>query len=426
MTRHFISVLLLPALFFSSCNLKSDSAGQKGNNASTNPMVTTIIKALPDKISARPDKGFIIRYRWEVSAPDINDSVIVRIVNQDGEEVLKDDHNLPAENVDQSGSVEYSRVIVLPVWNIVDKKTVSAVLPEGHYSVHAGLYDKINNEFKVLKRGKGVKKADENLYRIAVLDLDPRAPVPLPGEKTLDLTSYKLTFDEEFNDLSVSAWGPCGEGGTRWIAHTPWKGDFGDAKFTDPEQGFPFTIENGILRIEASRVNGQWRSGLLSAVDSNGNGFTQQLGYFECKAKLPQGPGTWPAFWLMGKLNLKRSREPRINPEVDVIEHYGHWPNQFSFALHLWGRGGLKSKHQGKRIRVFGVEDDYHTYGILIDENYMILYFDGIEVHRIQTPDGVKVPLYPIVNLGLGPGWPTDKTPDPCYMYVDYIKVYSK
>jgi hypothetical protein len=56
----------------------------------------------------------------------------------------------------------------------------------------------------------------------------------------------------------------------------------------------------------------------------------------------------------------------------------------------------------------------------------MILYFDGVEKDRMETPEGVKVPLYPIVNLALGPGWPTDKTPDPCFMYVDHIRVYSK
>ncbi|WP_204271793.1 hypothetical protein, partial [Escherichia coli] len=49
----------------------------------------------------------------------------------------------------------------------------------------------------------------------------------------LDLTGYTLTFAEEFDSLSVSPWGP----GSRWIAHTPWNGDFGDARFVDPRPG---------------------------------------------------------------------------------------------------------------------------------------------------------------------------------------------
>src|SRR5258707_7856641 len=94
----------------------------------------------------------------------------------------------------------------------------------------------------------------------------------------LDLSTYTLTFDENFDTLDVSPWGP----GTRWIAHTPWNGDFGDAGFVNPRPGFPFTIADGVLRIEARRgTDGKWRSGLLASTDPNGNGFKQRYGYFE-------------------------------------------------------------------------------------------------------------------------------------------------
>src|SRR5262245_58912978 len=68
-------------------------------------------------------------------------------------------------------------------------------------------------------------------------------------QPALDLSGYDLVFDENFDALDVSARGP----GTRWIAHTPWNGDFGDALFVDPTPDFPFTVENGILRIEARK-----------------------------------------------------------------------------------------------------------------------------------------------------------------------------
>jgi beta-glucanase (GH16 family) len=113
----------------------------------------------------------------------------------------------------------------------------------------------------------------------------------------LDLSKYVLTFSEEFDSLDVSAAGP----NTRWTAHTPYGGDFGDAQFADPEAGFPFTIEKGVLRIEARKeVNGKWRSGLLSSLDPQGQGFSQRFGYFEIRAKLPDGTGVWPALWLVG------------------------------------------------------------------------------------------------------------------------------
>src|SRR5690606_31568651 len=68
-----------------------------------------------------------------------------------------------------------------------------------------------------------------------------------PGEE-LDLEAMTLAFKEDFDTLDVSAWGP----GTRWIAPTRWSGDFGAARFADPTKTYPFTIEDGILKIEAT------------------------------------------------------------------------------------------------------------------------------------------------------------------------------
>src|SRR5271155_2485397 len=54
--------------------------------------------------------------------------------------------------------------------------------------------------------------------------------------RIIDLSNYRLTFSEDFRGpLQVTPWGP-----SRWIAHTPWNGDFGDARFADPIANFPF------------------------------------------------------------------------------------------------------------------------------------------------------------------------------------------
>src|SRR5262245_1780594 len=44
----------------------------------------------------------------------------------------------------------------------------------------------------------------------------------------LDLCRFQRSFTEDFNTLSVSS---RGTNDSRWIAHTPWNGDFGDAAF---------------------------------------------------------------------------------------------------------------------------------------------------------------------------------------------------
>ena len=388
----------------------------------------TILTAEPESPAGRPGAGFRISYRWQATPMDADYTVFVHVVDGQGRTVLQDDHEPPVPTSKWNGVVTYSRTVPLEKWKVEDKRTIDVALPEGRYPIYAGLYDKTTGR-KTLEVGPGVERIDDGCYRIGTLIVDADAPIPGPGVSTLDLTGYHVTFNEEFDDLNVSAYGPAGEGGTRWIAHTPWYGDFGDARFTDPQPGFPFTIEDGVLRIEARKVDGRWRSGLLSAVDPNGHGFKQQYGYFECRAKLPQGPGTWPAFWLMGSKSLKRvpgNTGPRVNPEVDVLEHYGHWPWRYHYALHQWGLDGAASKHDEKRFAVFGMEEDFHTYGALIDEQFIVIYFDGVELHREKTPDCVKVPLFPLVNLALGPGWPTDQTPDPSVMLVDYVKIWQK
>ncbi len=103
----------------------------------------------------------------------------------------------------------------------------------------------------------------------------------------------------------------------------------------------PFTVKDGVLQIEAKKVGGRWRSGLLCSVDPKGEGFSQKYGYFEMRAKFPKGLGTWPAFWLMGVPQLKESKDRKTltQVEIDVVEQYGVGPNALHTTLHLWGPG---------------------------------------------------------------------------------------
>ena len=233
---------------------------------------------------------------------------------------------------------------------------------------------------------------------------------------------YDLVFDEEFDTLDVSAHGP----GTRWIAHTPWNGDFGDAAFADPTTGFPFTVNNGVLRIEAHKdTSGNWQSGLLASVDANGNGFAQQYGYWEMRAKLPAGNGVWPAFWL-DAMTPAGSTDPSY--EVDGLEYYGQFNNAFIASTHLWPKDGsaVTTQSQTLSVQPNSLTSDYHVYGISVEADWTIIYLDGVEVWRTATPPQHTHKLMVLVDLALGGGWPTTDTPSPSYMYVDYIRAYKR
>ena len=157
-------------------------------------------------------------------------------------------------------------------------------------------------------------------------------------------------------------------------------------------------------------------------MDDQGRGFAQQYGYFEMRAKFPEGPGTWPAFWLLSQADLTDKKRTAF--EVDIVEQYGREPDILHTTLHWW----FPDKRHNSVGDQFDVPDmfkDFHRYGFLWDEEKMVWYFDGVELWRQPTPPEAKTPMYVLINLALGSGWPIDKTPNPSQMLVDYVRVYA-
>lgn len=247
---------------------------------------------------------------------------------------------------------------------------------------------------------------------------------PTNAASQIDLCSFRPTFTEDFNKLSVSAHGG---GGSRWVAHTPWGGDFGDAAFTDPQPGFPFRVENGILEIEARKGDdGKWRSGLLASAPTTTAGLGQHFGYFEMRAQLPAGPGVWPGFWLNTQLPAG-SRKPGV--EIDVVEYYGQFPQAFHSAIHIWDNANPKASRVEDHITSVptgSLSNAFHTYGVDVEPDWITFYLDRRETWRQATPVELKEPLIILLDLALGSGWPIDKTPNPSIMKVNYVHVYKR
>ena len=264
--------------------------------------------------------------------------------------------------------------------------------------------------------------ADEGPARASLKDetIEAARPAdPVSGRACIDPRFEEASFAEEFDlPLDVSAWGP----GTRWIAHTPWNGDFGQARFRDPGENSPFTVEYGILTIEASKdAKGQWGSGLLASVDRAGRGFSQAYGYFEARAKLPAVPGVWPAFWLIGL-----DRETKT-AEIDVMEYRGAKPDGYTSSLHVWDRTGGPHDKQLERHVVFDREtrvDRFHTYGVHIGPERTTFFFNRCPVWTAETRSEHRQPMYVLINLALGGSFPIDETPNPTRMEVDWVRAW--
>lgn len=234
-------------------------------------------------------------------------------------------------------------------------------------------------------------------------------------------------FDEETApNRRIESISPHRIGPARWTAHTPWSGDFGDAAFVDPEPSGPFKIKDGILSISASKnPEGRWTSGLIAAADATGAGSGTRYGYFEVRMKMPPGRGTWPAFWLAA---LKPVANSDGNVEIDVIEYYGQFTNSYQAVVHVWYKD--PAKHRGQNLKIDvpdnSLVDDYHTFGVDLSPQAVVFFRDGKRVWSQPTPPELDGPMYPLVNLALGSGWPIDRTPNPSTLLVDYVHVYGR
>ena len=137
------------------------------------------------------------------------------------------------------------------------------------------------------------------------------------------------------------------------------------------------------------------------------------------KAKLPNAQGTWPAFWLLNTAHLNSSAPAG---EIDVFEEYGQFPTYLNTTLHDWSNSTQVGYDQA---HVADTTVGYHVYGLLWTASTMTFYFDGSAYYTTPTPAIMNQPYYPIIDLGIGGGWPTSTTPQTNDMYVQYMRVYS-
>jgi hypothetical protein len=108
---------------------------------------------------------------------------------------------------------------------------------------------------------------------------------------------------------------------------------------------------------------------------------------------------------------------------------------------HCWNQGEAGKTIETKafdglrnpiRMRKFGIPSTwfqtFHTYGCKVTKTDTIYYCDDIEVGRHPTlPLSKKQPLFFMVDLATGGGWPVDlsRYNGLADMYVDYIRVYG-
>ncbi|WP_367390677.1 family 16 glycosylhydrolase [Lewinella sp. LCG006] len=161
---------------------------------------------------------------------------------------------------------------------------------------------------------------------------------------------------------------------------------------------------------------------------------TFQYGKIEASMKLPRGPGTWPAFWMLGE-NIF---EPGIGwprcGEIDIMEH-GQDFNNLGAAIHTQAYNHTIGTQITGTYQIDDYDTGFHTYGLVWDTEEMSFSVDGETYMRVKKSSigdseaqwPFDQPFFIILNHAVGGAW--GGTPDnslyPHTVEVDWVRVYK-
>ena len=157
-----------------------------------------------------------------------------------------------------------------------------------------------------------------------------------------------------------------------------------------------------------------------------------QYGRVEARIKMPQGVGTWPAFWMLGGDLLDGVPWPECG-EIDIMEFRGDIPDRTTSAIH--GPTTPPGSGLGAAFLSYdSLSNGYHTYAIEWKKNSISFIVDGRVTGTYSSADtGARGWVYNqkfflILNLAMGgtyAGEYIDPTLNQAELRLDYIRFYS-
>jgi beta-glucanase (GH16 family) len=189
-------------------------------------------------------------------------------------------------------------------------------------------------------------------------------------------------------------------------------------------------VEGGMLIIEAIKEKGPGGRGDYTSASIETKGLASwTYGRIEMKAKLPQGRGTWPAFWTLGN----NGGWPSCG-EIDIMEFVGYQPDKVFSTLH-WNAGGHKQK--GSPFSVQSPFNDFHVYAVEWFPDRIDSFYDNTKYSTIKLDDcggggadnSFRKAHYIKINFAVGGDWGAAKGIDesiwPQKYTIDYVRVYE-
>ncbi|MFK7857913.1 MAG: family 16 glycosylhydrolase [Granulosicoccus sp.] len=270
----------------------------------------------------------------------------------------------------------------------------------------------------------------------------------------VNLNEYQLVFNDEFTGSTLNAdkwstsfvWGPFlpinneqqyyvdALGADRSANYSPFTvsagnltihartaADSGDMPPALPANGSSYWDTNPISWRQPGYTQPDYTSGLITSRES----FPFSKGYAEIRAKVPEGNGLWPAFWLLNKYYVGPT------PEIDVMEILGEDTRSVHHSFHYRDDIGELVSASKKTTLAAGApsfSDDFHTFGVQWMHDEIHWYVDGVKVHSEYDTEIAYQLMYVLANLAVGGDFndnALDPNAIPAQLVIDYIRVYQ-
>tara|TARA_A100000164_G_scaffold378616_1_gene420681 strand:+ start:7302 stop:8276 length:975 start_codon:yes stop_codon:yes gene_type:complete len=240
---------------------------------------------------------------------------------------------------------------------------------------------------------------------------------------------YELFWNDEFNQDSLNM--------NFWNIEKWWEGAFNEESQRYVNSRENITIINGKLYIRAKKDfpfdpnNPSYSSGRI-----NTKGKVElKYGYWEIRAKLPQGIGTWPAIWMLNS-KIDSVGWPYCG-EIDIMEHVGFDPNKVFFSIHNANLyGDVHGTSQQGVYELNTLETSFHNYAIEWGDSFIrgyingTLYFDYSKNSTSFNDWPYDNKFFLILNLAIGGAWGgiqgIDNSIFPASFIIEYVRLYTK
>jgi len=260
---------------------------------------------------------------------------------------------------------------------------------------------------------------------------------------------YTLVFSDEFDQDEIDT--------SKWFTH--YRSDFPMDRLSQDNVPTVYLDENIIVEDGHCIIrsdHGPYTYGGVTRPYTSGVLFSKweprkrfKYGIYEMRAKVPQGDGFWPAFWLFGW----------CQNEIDIFELSNN-DNIYRTDIHTLVPCDGKHERKGeKHVPPFRLSDDFHTYSLVWTPFKLIWNIDGVsyrvfykyyrrtlfgwkgiecyEIDLIGKENVWKSQLFPFYdldliinmafgtpNLGFG-NKPVIPSSLPADYIIDYVRVYQ-